>query len=246
MKTCLKSIAFCLILIPLLTGCSIMYSVLLGVDSTPSWKSNKEIAKQAKRYKIPDEYNLTLDTAVYYKGLSEIYTNRVKELTITENDSSEYYALKLVLKDDIQPTQFRLFDKNGTEIFKIVNCYVDPPIPMNWDVQGCFDIFPPRIDIESLNSHNYDLNFILKTSSKLDETRITLSDLPESDFYGVILWNDFFQRPSRKLIKTVRKYVSDSEQSIHLIFINNQNAYLWHEMDYETKEKVKNALRQDI
>lgn len=246
MRSFLRHLSFCLILIPLLTGCGIMYSVLLGVDSTPNWKSKKEITKQAKRYKIPAEYNLILDTAAYYDGLSEIYSNRAKELTISEEDSTEYFALKRVLKDDSQPTQFRLFDKNGSEIFKIVNCYVDPPIPMNWNVQGCFDAFPPSLDIESLNSHNYDLNFLLRSSSTTDDTPFALTDLPESDYYGVILWNDFFQRPSRKLIKTVRKYVEDTGQSIHLIFINNQNAYLWQVMDSETKEKVKNALQESL
>ena len=245
MKTYLRHLCLCLFLIPMLTSCGIMYSVLLGVDSTPNWKSNKEISKQAKRYKIPTEYNLTLDTAAYYDGLSEIYS-KAKELTISEEDSTGYFALKRVAKDDSQPTQFRLFDKNGIEIFKIVNCYVDPPIPMNWNVQGCFDTFPPRIDIESLNSHYFDLKFLLERSSTLDNRKITFTSLPQADYYGVILWNDFMQRPSRKLIKTVREYAEDSNQTIHLIFINNQNAYLWQAMDPETKEKVKNVLQQRI
>ncbi|MDD2634569.1 MAG: hypothetical protein PHW82_03625 [Bacteroidales bacterium] len=243
MKNLLKSIIFCLILIPFLSSCGVVYSVLLGVDTTPNWKSDKEISKQAKRYKIPDEYNLTLDTAAYYTGLSEIYSSREKELTIIETDSSEYFAFKRVLKDDTQPTQFRLFDKNGIEIFKIVNCYIDPPIPMNWNIKGCFDTFPPSLDIVSLNTHNYDLNFLLKSSSRSDDTKIALIDLPQSDYYGVILWNDFFRRPSRKLIKTVRKFIEDSDQSVHLIFIHNQNAYLWQVMGSEAQEKVKNALQ---
>jgi len=246
MKHLFKSIVFYLILTPFLTGCGVIYSVLLGVDSTPNWKSSKEIAKQAKMYKIPDEYNLILDTAAYYKGLSEIYSNLTKELAITENDSSKYFALKGVLNDDIQPTQFRLFDKNGNEIFKIVNCYVDPPIPMNWNVNECFNSFPPRIDIESLNSHYYDLNFLLSNSSTIEDRKIVLTDLPQADYYGVIFWNDFFQRPSRKLIKAVRKYVEDSGRSVHLTFINNQNAYLWELMDSETREKIKNALQQSL
>ena len=129
MKNFLKILLFFLVLIQLLTGCGVVYKVLLGVDITPNWKSNKEITKLAKRYKIPTEYNLTLDTVTYYKGLSEMYSNREKELTITEKDSTEYFKLIKVFNDDSQPTQFRLFDKNGIEIFKIVNCYVDPPIP---------------------------------------------------------------------------------------------------------------------
>ena len=110
---------------------------------------------------------------------------------------------------------------------------------LNWNINGCFDTFPPRIDIESLNSHLYDLNFLLECSSTLDDRKIAFTDLPQSDYYGVILWNDFFQRPSRKLIKTVKKYIEDSGQSVHLTFINNQNAYLWQVMDSATKEKVK-------
>lgn len=243
MKNYLKIITYCLISTPLFTSCGIMYRVLLGVDTTPNWKSNTEIDKRAKRYKIPSEYNLTLDTVVYYEGLKEIYSNVAEKLTILEEDSTEYFDLKNVWKDDVQPTQFRLFDKSGTEIFKIVNCYVDPPIPINWNVQGCFDVFPPRIDIESLNSHYFDLNFLLSSSRKLDQTQISLNNLPEYDYYGVILWNDFFQRPSRKLIKTIRKYTGNTDESVLLIFINNQNAYLWQMMDAETKEKIKTALQ---
>lgn len=244
MKNRLKSIIFFLLLIQLLASCGIAYRVLLGVDSRPNWKSNKQIARKSKRYKIPDGYNLILDTAAYYKGLKEIYARKKNDLTIKENDSSAYFALKGVWKDDTQPTQFRLYDNEGIETFKIVNCYVDPPIPMNWNVNGCFNAFPPKIDIASLNAHNYDLNFLLNNSSTMDNRKITFSDLPQSNYYGVILWNDFFQRPSRKLIKTVRKYVARSGQSVHLIFINNQNAYLWQEMDAETKEKVKNYLQK--
>lgn len=244
MKDSLKIICISLLLLQLLSGCGLAYKVLLGVDSRPNWNTNKQINRQAKRYKIPAEYNLILDTAVYYKGLKEIYTLKKKELTITDKDSSAYFALKAVYKDDTQPTQFRLFDKEGIEIFKIVNCYVDPPMPMNWNVDGCFNAFPPKIDIASLNEHNYDLNFLLQSSSTMDKRKITLPDLPKSNYYGVIIWNDFFQRPSRKLIKTVRKYVARSGQSVQLVFINNQNAYLWQEMDSKNREKVKAYLQK--
>lgn len=244
MKNQLKYLIFSLLLIQLLASCGVAYRVLLGVDSRPNWNTNKQINRQAKRYKIPEGYNLVLDTAAYYKGLKEIYALKKKGLTITEKDSSAFFALKGVWKDDTQPTQFRLFDKDGIETFKIVNCYVDPPIPMNWNVEGCFNAFPPKIDIESLNTHNYDLNFLLKNSSTMDKRKISFADLPKSNYYGVILWNDFFQRPSRKLIKTVRKYIAHSGQSVQLVFINNQNAYLWQEMDSKNREKVKTYLQK--
>lgn len=244
MKDSAKNLFLLLLLLPMITGCGVLYQVLLGVDSTPEWKSDREVKKQAKKYRIPAENNLVLDTATYYQGLSELYSNRAKELNMSERDSSEIKKFNRVLKDDTQPVQFRLFDKSGTEVFKIVNCYLDPPIPMNWNVSGCFDVFPPKTDIESLNSHNFDLQFLLSHASTLDQNKLNVAALPDSDYYGVILWNEFFRRPSRKLIKTVRKYIEDQEQSVHLIYIHNQNAYLWQVMDAETKERVKIALQE--
>ncbi len=234
-----KYIILPVFLIPLITGCGFAYKVLLGVDSTPNWKLENEIVKQAKKYNIPNEYNLVLDTADYYNGLKSIYNNLFKELNVSEKDSSEYFKLKKVLKDDTQPVQFRLFDNNGIEIFKIVNCYVDPPIPMNWNVDGCFDAFPPKTKIESLNSHFFDLDFLLSNSSSIDQSKLTLNDLPQSDYYGIIMWNDFFKRPSKKLIKTVKNKIQESDETIVLIYVNNQNAYLWQVMDSKTKEEVK-------
>jgi hypothetical protein len=117
---------------------------------------------------------------------------------------------------------------------------------MNWNVNECFNEFPPSIDIESLNSHNYDLRFLLSCSKTIDKNELNLTDLPKSDYYGVIIWNEIFQRPSRKLIKTVKEYIEDPAKSVQLIFINNQNAYLWQVMDPRTREEIKTALQQNL
>jgi hypothetical protein len=226
-------------LILVLTGCGVIYRVLLGVDTTPGWKSDKQISKSAKQYKIPTEYSLIMDTASFHSGLKEIYKDIFEELNISEQDSSEYFKAKNVKKDDSQPVQFRLFDNQGREIFKMVNCYVDPPIPMSWNVNGCFDTFPAQTDIESLNTHYFDLDFLLENSRYLDKKKVIRSELPQADYYGVILWNDFFIRPSKKLIKTVRKYIDKSDEDIVLLYIDNQNAFIWPLLDAENKEKVK-------
>ncbi len=235
----LVSLLFISFLTFLVSSCGLTYKVLLGVDTTPSWNTDDEITKQAKKYKIPLKYNFVLDTANYFNGLRNIYEKVFKDLDISNQDSSEFFNLKTALKDDTQPVQFRLFDNKGTEIFKIVNCYVDPPIPMNWNVDGCFDSFPPRTSIQTLNIHNYGLDFLLSHSSLLDQDKLTINKLPKANYYGVIIWNDFFKRPSKHLIKTVKKYIQESEESIVLIYINNQNAYLWAVMDSKNKEKVK-------
>lgn len=55
-----------------------------------------------------------------------------------------------VVKDDLQPTQFRVFDDSVNELFKIVNCCIDPFILMNWNVEECLNSFPLRTLIKSL------------------------------------------------------------------------------------------------
>jgi len=226
------------LIIPLLTCCGLTYRVLLGVDSTPNWNTKKVMVKRAKKLNIPEEFNLVLDTAVYYKGIKEIYKEIQDSLKSSPNDSLEYFLSKEAFKDDTQPVHFRLFEKEGKEVFKIVNCYVDPPIPMNWNVKGCFDQFPPKIDIINLNAHYFDLNFLLGVSSRLNGDKLTLNDLPEADYYAVILWNDFMKRPSKQLIRLIQHYVQDQSESIQLIYINNQNAYLWEIMEDKYKKEV--------
>lgn len=66
-----------------------------------------------------------------------------------------------VVNDDLEATQVWFFTHDGKEIFKLANCYIDPPIPMNWNVNGCFDAFPPHNSEENLDVHNFDLTYIL-------------------------------------------------------------------------------------
>jgi hypothetical protein len=103
---------------------------------------------------------------------------------------------------------------------------------MNWNIDGCFDVFPPKIDEENLNIHNQDLNFFLNNITKLNGDSVQIIDLPKSDYYMVVLWNSFYIKPYRKLIKTVKKYIkSNPEKSITPIYINNHNAQLWSVLD---------------
>lgn len=223
----------------LFSSCGLTYGVLLGIDVSPDWNTDKQIAKQAKAYDIPTAYNLVLDTATYRRELKNLYSDTLNHTNITNLDSSYYKTLKKARNDDRQPTQFRLFNQDGIEIFKMVNCYVDPPIPMNWNVEGCFDAFPPKTSIESLNIHLFQLDFLLSHSAYLNKQKFDYASLPKAEYYGVIIWNDFFKRPSRKLIKTTREYVEKSSESIALIYINNQNQFVWSVADAEEKEKIK-------
>jgi len=230
----MKNLLLALSITLLVSSCSLLYRGILGVDITPEWKSKEDIVKDSKKWKLDDSLVYILDTASYKNSIiKELYAN----LNELKKDSSSLdtvlwkKSVKIV-NDDLQATQVRLFTSNGTEIFKLVNCYIDPPIPMNWNIDGCFDVFPPKIDEENLNIHNQDLNFFLNNITKLNGDSVQIIDLPKSDYYMVVLWNSFYIKPSRKLIKTVKKYIkSNPEESITPIYINNHNAQLWSVLD---------------
>lgn len=224
-----------------LTGCKLAYRGLLGIDTTPSYKTERSLLIDAKRRKIPQAFNLIADTANFHNDKALLYKEMFAEMKKDSTvDSLSVLKIKKVYKDDSQPVQFRLFKNTGEEIFKLVNCYVDPPIPMDWNVNNCFDQFPPQIDIESLNTHYINLDFFLAHASKPNGEKLKIQDLPKTDYFGIIIWNDYFIKPSRKLINTVKESVKN--ESITLIYINNHNANLWYLIDGKTKEAVKSEL----
>jgi hypothetical protein len=89
----------------------------------------------------------------------------------------------------------------------------------------------------------FELGFLLSHSRNVNQDMLTFNELPKANYYGVIIWNDFFKRPSKRLIHTVREYVEKSDKSISLIYINNHNQYLWSAFDAKTKEEIKNKLQ---
>lgn len=49
----------------LVSGCSVSYRLLLGVDISPQWRSHSQIEKDFKRYRIKQDAVYVLDTASY-------------------------------------------------------------------------------------------------------------------------------------------------------------------------------------
>lgn len=222
------------------TSCGVMYKVVFGIDTKPEWNTDEEIVKQATKYDIPSEMNLVLDTT-YTTELTKLYTGILKQAK-AENDSATLKLQKEVHKDDSQPVQFRLFDSSGNELYKMVNCYVKRG--SKWNVKGSLDTFPYKTDIVSLNTHNYKLDFLLSQTSLLNQKKMTQNDLPKADYYAVIQWNEFYKRPSKKLISTIRKVVAKSNQSICIVYINNHNATIWSFLDAENKQIVRDDINQ--
>lgn len=234
----MKKILFSCILISSLSSCKIFYRISLGLDSTPSWYTVEQTQKLAKKRKIPIDRNLEMDTVSYANAVTSFYQNRWDSLKQTDIDSNEIRLFKRIWKDDVQPVRFHLYTADGTEIFKVVNCYVDPLFPMNWNIDGCLDQFPPRTNIESLQTHNFDLEFMLSHTHGVDTPDLRLENLPKADYYGVIVWNRFMVKPSRKLIKQIQEYVEHQDESIELIYIFNQKEFLWPYLDEENKKEA--------
>lgn len=223
----------------LTVGCKL----LLGIDSTPKWQIDEEHRALAQKMEIPLEYYFILDTVSYNKGLKSLYNPILQQLKENTSDSAEYQNQKMTFKDDTQPVQFRLFDSKGDEIFKIVNCYVDKPIAADWNVEGCLDVFPPQINYQSLNTHNFNLDFLLSHTTRVGEQqKMTFNMLPKADYYGVIVWNRVYKKYAKKLIEDVRKKVAKEDRSVVLLYVSNHNEILWQYMTVADKEKVMSGV----
>lgn len=222
------------------SSCSIAYRVLLGVDSTPSWKSDKHVQRDFKHANLPAAQSYVLDTASFYKATIAFYRTGFDSTPQTSSDSLKQNRLRKALNDDLQPVQIRFYDAKGTPLFKLVNCYLDPPIPMRWNVAGSFDQFPPANDIAQLNDFLLPMDFFLPHLQPLSTDSQSPKALPAADYYAILMWNDFMIRPSRKLIKSMRDYQKQhADKKIHFLYVNNHNAYLWPMLDSAGQAEVK-------
>ncbi len=228
-----------LVILFMANSCGPIVRLSFGIDVTPKWiNSKEELSKQSERFGIKSDFMYSMDTTRYFVDIFQMFRD-----TLLYLDSEEVYncaqhdLLYEVRNDDLQPVQFRLFDSLGNEVFKMVNCYLEPVIPtMNWNVKGCFDAFPPKTDIEALNTHTFHLDFILE---HLD-TAVSLSDLPSSKFYAVVFWNSYFIKPTRKLLETLESKIGLDHKEVTFIYVNNHNAHVWYDLTVKQKEKVLN------
>jgi len=231
----------------LFSSCGIVYRTLLGVDTTPKWKSTKQITKDFDKQKTPIPNRYILDTASYYNAVISVFKNRIDYLKqdTLNMDSTALYQAKANAKNDLQPVQVRYFTKTGEPIFKMINCYVEPLFPMNWNVDSCFDNFPPQT-IEPLRSDtNENLSFFVQHIKTIEGEDISLMELPPADYYAVVFWNSYMIRPSNKLFKELEKSQSNyPNQKTYFLYVNNHNASIWGLVNSEQKQSIKQQLEE--
>lgn len=234
-----------IVLVALLFGsCRVFYRVLLGIDSTPGWVDKKYLEKRSRQLGLPDSQLFQLDTMSLTDAFTKPYLD-LKESLLSDSLLSSADSLLLKkeakkLKNKLQPVQALYFNKNGAPIYWMINCYVDPVFPrMNWNIDSSFNFFPPRPFSPLNDSLTDSLSFFLPHIRKADNSVLTMRDLPEADYYVLILWNDILKRPSRKLIELVQEYHKTyPDKKVHVLYVNNLNAYLWPLMPHEQKEEA--------
>lgn len=187
---------------------------------------------------IPSESRFVLDTSSYHKAVISDWGALKSDSTL--RDSMSLIRMRKVFNDDLQPVQVRYFDGLGNPLFKLVNCYIDPPIPMTWNVEGCFDYFPPRINIPALNDFNQSIQYFLPHIMDLSGRRLeSLGHLPKADYYVMVFWNSFFRRPSKRLVSTIKRHIDrNKDQQVFVLYVNNHHAELWQRMTPEQKRLV--------
>jgi hypothetical protein len=233
-----KCILFGLVIIFLFSNCRLAYRTLLGVDIKPDFMIRKEVVRKAKRYGVPTEQLYVMDIGVYADTILAIRDHSIASQEIA--DSSTLFKIKNQTKNDLQPVQVRFFDGNKDPIFKLVNCFVDPPIPMRWNVDGALDEFPPKPLEELKQEEDYDLSFFLPMLKDTKGNAISLNDLPEAEYYAVIFWNSFFIRPSKRLIRQIQRYnKKKGAGKTHFLFVNNHNAHLFNYVQENREEALK-------
>lgn len=223
----------------LAAGCSVTYRVLLGVDASPQWRTNSQIKKDFKRYSIAHQPVYVLDTATYIAAVRarmQPIADSLETLGMSEENDTVLRALK-PFKDDLQPVQLRYFTANGQPITKMANCYLYPPMPMRWNVDGLFNQFPPGHSIDMLNNHQQPLGDFLPHIKDLNGQVVSLPIGADTEYIALVFFNRLMIRPSRKLIQDLRSFHQQHPQAkVQVFYVHNHNSQMW--MLYSPEERV--------
>jgi hypothetical protein len=224
------------------TSCRVAYRVILGVDSSPKWLTNSDLDKEFNKKNIHPEMRFILDTSSYIQSVKndlKLVTRRyLKEHPI---DSSSLNLRYTVAKNDIQPAQVRYFNKNGKQIFKLVNCFIDKPIRMDWNIGNCFSAFPPVSQNVLMTESYHNIDFFLPHIKTLNGSQINLSSIDNYEYYAIVFWNGYLKRASKKLIEQIQEYHKQfTDKKVFVFYVNNHNQFIWQNASIEEKGSIMN------
>lgn len=245
----------CFTLLITFSGCQfILLRGFLGFDRSPQYLSDKRIEKKTKRRNIPSENALVFKNDGYYK---EVRERAKKEIEDIENkadsedgiNSERIRYIERKAKNDLQLVQLRFFKGVDQPIYKSLNCHINPfdflnPFNRSWNIANTLDSFPPKplSFLKREMKEDDDLCFFLKHSQSLNGEDVRKEEIPQADYYVVVIWNNIAHKYSRKLIRQTRRYVKKhQDKDIHVFYINNHNAFIWKELEESDKQEILNA-----
>ncbi len=186
--------------------------MLLGIK-TLAPISQTEIQKNAQELNIPTGQLAVIQTT-YFDTLLALLENEKPGL-----DDSAVTALKMQLKNDFQPVQYKIYSENNC-IFQLVNCFVKGGT--QWKETGAFESSTPtqnpHIDLNQFD----DLSLLF---AHLTDVRGNSFQLPKAtNRLTVIFWNNWMEKSSEKLIESFQQF-HEKHPETTVIYVNNQNAW---------------------
>lgn len=173
--------------------------------------NDEQILKYGKKYSIEGDLAYKLDTAKYMTFLRSIDTTK--------------FALEM--KNHAQPLQALYFDRSGQLISWQINCYAGGFPNLAWERDSIFATFPPKQQAPIDTFLN--LEKLYRCVIPIDD--ITKSDLYYTDYTIVVFWSRWMGRQSERLIALVEDSINISpEESVRLIYVNNDNLFAGMEM----------------
>lgn len=168
--------------------------------------SDNQIVKTSKSYNIDQRANYRLDTS---------YLSYILHLDTT--------LFKAQRNNHLQPLQALYFDSSGHLVKFYINCYAGGFPNLKWNRNGNLDSFLPK--------DQAPLDTVLNLSKQLSYLRpvgdISQTNKIENQGYTVfVYWNKCTKRHSKRLIKSIQKNVSKSQEAkVKIIYVNYDNIF---------------------
>ena len=226
------------------SGCTLLLGTALGINFLADIEDIETLEKRAKRKKLAEHQVFYLSSFDFFPFLKAIKHQELQLLADKEYPELEHARQEKRIKqrfhDLYQPVQIHIFDRAGGPLFKMLNCHLDPVIPMRWNRFGSFDEFPPSpLNIRGFDIELYDsLQFFVPFFRNRAGSHVNFNDLPSADYYVMVFWNDYYKRPSRKLLRKLRKsFMKLKDKNIAFLFVNNHNAFVWNNFRVQAQQK---------
>jgi len=182
-----------------LTSCQTIMIHTYGMNKNKLY-NNEEIERYEQKFNIPLEASYRLDTT--YTALMETVKNA--------SDQGYYYQLLQVF----------YFDEKDSLVSYHVSCNTGGVPNLKWEYLDTlknknFDQFPPTTQTELNTPIGYK-----ELITTIKQTKNT-EQIENQKYKVIVFWNIFMGRQSKRLIQTVQKNITLTNESVKVYYVNN-------------------------